>query len=215
MNNSFCTTCGRDRGGSSDVQIPGQPCPSCGGTGVTIELTSEAVEGISESHASPTLMLGEQVHNWQQAWEDAQRELRHLREPHDGPMTYDTIRTEVVRLQSFYVRTYHIKDALKNQASTTGIPPEDVEKSVTRDSALALLADLANLDKHVTLTQPLRSGHVPSINKEVIAHPANQPPGTWQLGLTIDHAGRALDGIEVAQNAVDAWRRTLSNWGVV
>jgi len=182
---------------------------------VTIELTAEVVMGISSAEASLRFTLGDLFHNWQQAWKDAQRELRHLTEPQNDPLNDDTICTAARRLRLFYVQTYHIKDALKNAVATTGITPKEVEDAVSADPALPLLADLANLVKHGALIKPPRSGHVPSIQTAVTGEPVNQPPGTWRLRLTIDHAGRTLDGIEVAQNAVEAWGRTLSNWGLI
>lgn len=181
---------------------------------MTIELTSEAVEGISEAYASPARTPGDQVSGWQRRWRDVQVELRDLHGPQKGSMTDEAITAAVHRLRNFYVQTYHIKDDLKNEAATTGISSKDVENVLTSDSALALLADLANIVKHVTLTKPPRSGHDPIINRPT-GDSANQSLGTWRLCHTIDHAGRMLDGIEVAQNAVDAWRRTLSNWGLV
>jgi hypothetical protein len=52
------------------------------------------------------------------------------------------------RLQSFYIQAYHLKDALKSAPA--------IEPAIAADPALALLADLANLDKHSRLNRPPR-----------------------------------------------------------
>jgi hypothetical protein len=61
------------------------------------------------------------------------------------------------------VRTYHIKDALKQDAASLGLQPRAIEDAITNDSDLAVLADLANLDKHFKLNKSCRSGAVPEI----------------------------------------------------
>ena len=40
-------------------------------------------------------------------------------------------------------------------------------------------------------------------------------PSGWRLIMNIEHAGRRLDGLEVARTAVAAWKQVLSGWGLV
>lgn len=88
-----------------------------------------------------------------------------------------------------------------------------MEAAVTNEPALALLADLANLDKHGNLNRPPRSGHVPMIlGASGSSSTAN---GGWKLELEIEDDGARLDGLEVAGEAVTAWRRVLSGWGLI
>lgn len=114
-------------------------------------------------------------------------------------------------LHSFYIECYHLKDALIVEASTLGITKRQVEDAITADPVLALLADLANLDKHAKLNtskHPARSGHVPAIGH---ASGASNSAG-WRLELPIIHAGTERDGLDVARQAVEAWRRLLTGW---
>jgi hypothetical protein len=111
-------------------------------------------------------------------------------------------------------QTYHLKDALKREAVATGVTGGVVEAAISSDPALALLADLANLDKHGMLDHPPRSGHVPAITA-VEGQSLDVPPGGWRLHLTVDHGGKIMDGLEIAQAAVDGWRRYLAAWGLI
>lgn len=118
-------------------------------------------------------------------------------------------------MHSFYVQTYHIKDALIADAAATGIAQAVVEQAVTGDPALALLADLANLDKHGKLNMNPRSGHVPLIKGARGTTEHGSAPEAWRLDLEIEHAGRTLDGLQVADDTVRAWRHHLTGWGLL
>ena len=117
------------------------------------------------------------------------------------------------QLRSFYVLAFHLRDALIEEASTTGIPEGVVKAAVRNDPALALLADLANLDKHGKLNDPPKSGHAPRLG-EARGASSLEAPG-WRLDLVIEHAGRQLDGVQVAADAVEAWRRVLAGWRLI
>jgi hypothetical protein len=81
------------------------------------------------------------------------------------------------------------------------------------DPALSLLADLANLDKQSRLNRPPRSGEVPRI----VSVSGEQPGsgGGWRLCLRIQHKGQALDGMDIAREAMDAWRTYLRTFGLL
>jgi hypothetical protein len=180
---------------------------------VAVHVAAEATITMRAS-VSAALTPGDQHRGWRRRWQEAQRDLGHLLSPQSAPMSADSIHAAGQRLHAFFVQTYHIKDALKNESASTGIQPAAVENAIGEEPALALLADVANLDKHGKLIKPPRSGHTPSI-VSLAGDSANQAPGTWRLRVTIGHAGRLLDGLQVAQDAVDAWRRTLSGWGLI
>src|SRR5579863_4422782 len=98
------------------------------------------------------------------------------------------------------------RDALIQEATATGIDRKTVEGVIDGDPALALVADLANLDEHGRLNKSPRSGHVPSISGAT----GTQSCDTWRLHLEVVHAGKHLDGLRVAQDAVDAWAPGLA-----
>jgi len=87
--------------------------------------------------------------------------------------------------------------------------------AINADPALSLVGDLANLDKHATIDAkkyPPKTGHVPTIGA---ASGSGSTSGEgWRLNLPIVHNGRTLDGLTVAQQAVDAWRGLLTGWGL-
>jgi hypothetical protein len=37
----------------------------------------------------------------------------------------------------------------------------------------------------------------------------------WRLILIIEHNGQQLDGLGIAQRAINAWQRTLRNWHLI
>jgi hypothetical protein len=95
-----------------------------------------------------------------------------------------------------------------------------IEAAVTGDPDLALLADLANLDKHSKLNRPPGSGAVPRVSFGSGAVPrvsfqavqAGSGEGGWRLVMTIQHQGKVLDGLDFARAAVAAWERHLKAW---
>lgn len=190
------------------------PCPHCGTTAVMVHATNFESALTMTGSLSAVLTPAAQNRGWTRRWQEAQRDLQYLVAGEDGPLSSETIHAAAQRLQAFYVQTYHLKDALRNEAAATGVSPAAVEKAISTEPALALLADLANLDKHSTLTKAPRSGQVPRITS-LTGHTASEVPGGWRLRLTIDHGGKSLDGLQVAQDAVDGWRRTLSSWGLI
>jgi hypothetical protein len=58
-----------------------------------------------------------------------------------------------------------------------------VEQAITSDPNLALLADLANLDKHFKLSRAPRSGDVPTITVKGVQPGSGE--GGWRLEATI------------------------------
>ena len=100
------------------------------------------------SSLSMELVPGTQARDWRQRWIGIQEHLKRLRAAHPEPMSAASIQNANHDLQSFFVQAYHLKDSLKQDAGTTGVPETTIENAITADPHLALLADLANLDKH-------------------------------------------------------------------
>ncbi len=87
-----------------------------------------------------------------------------------------------------------------------------VEGAISKNPTLALLADLANLDKHFVLNKPPRSGAVP---RPGLLRSVTLPRGGWQLEMPIEHNGRTLDAMELAPKIIDSWRSHLRHWGLI
>lgn len=126
-------------------------------------------------------------------------------------MSRDAIVAWRDRLCRFYVDAYHLKDALKGAASTLGIDPQAIETAINGDPRLALLADLANQEKHSQLNRP-RSGYAPRIG---VPKGTDIPPRGWILKIDVNHGSQTLDGLEIARDAVIAWREHLEAWQLI
>ncbi len=206
-----CAVCGVTRLSELASVAPRPPCPECGGTNVSISVSLHE-ELTFTSSVSATLDPSDQERDWKRRWQEAERRLADLFKPRTDGMSAESIHAARGELHSFYVDCYHLKDYLKNEAATTGVSKQQVEDAITADPALALLADLANLDKHAVLTRRLRSAHTPKI---VAASGTSGPGDGWRLNLEIDHGGAKLDGLKVASEALDAWRAHLTTWGLL
>lgn len=169
------------------------------------------VESLSTSdYFGGELIPDKQARDWKQRWKLVQDEIRLILRPHTDAMSSDSIHASLQRLLSFYILTYHLKDALKEAAPRLGLKPSDVEDAVTKDARLAILADLANLDKHSKLTHPPRSGIVPVIEK--VSGVDDRTGDGWQLFVQIKHGASVLNGLVVAEDAVNAWQERLQAW---
>lgn len=149
---------------------------------------------------------------WKPRWAEIERDLAALRTTRDGSASAATIHAARHELHSFYVQAYHLKDAMIDEGVTIGLGPDvqtvrtTVEGAINAEPVLALLADLANLEKHTNLNKPPRSGHVPSVLE---ASASSCGASGWRLDLAIEHGGTRLDGLRVDEDAVAAWRRAL------
>jgi len=214
-NKVTCTECGAEREPELGQGAPRTPCPECGATTINVSLgVSEMAAAVSMTATlTAKLQPAEQARDWRRRWAEIERELSELLAPQQDGLSADAIHAARHRLHSFYIQAYHLKDALKEEASTTGVAKQAVEDAISADPSLALLADLANLDKHGNLNKPPRSGHVPRVVSES-GTSGTDGPG-WRLNLEIEHDGKILDGLQVADAAVAAWRRELTGWGLL
>lgn len=200
-----CSNCGEPLDPSWAQLSPRPPCPICYHRGVTIAVGIATEINIASS-------LGVRMHprdtdrNWRRRWEELETEWSRIDQPIIETMSRAAINTSNHRLQSFYIQAYHLKDSLKSVAPA-------IESTISADPILALLADLANLDKHSKLNRPPRSGDVP-----VIVSVSGEEPGAgggWRLCLEIRHKGQTLDGMDVARRVMNAWRTYLKGSGLL
>jgi len=212
MDTVTCSTCGASRPPELGATLERPPCPNCGGTALTFAVSIE--ESISVSgQCSAELVPGNQTRDWKQRWSQAQKDLQSVFSPSTEAMSGESIHAWLHRLFSFFIHAYHLKDALKDAAPSLGLNASDIEAAITNDPRLALLADLANLDKHFKLTKPPRSGCVPVI--EQISGVDSAAGNGWLLSVKIKHGTVILDGLAVAKDAIAAWQEKLSTWGIL
>lgn len=207
-----CGNCGesRDSGLAHGTERP--PCPKCDANSLHISVSiTESALRIGDS-ISVKLKPAVQDRGWRQRWVEIQSDLKRMQEPHTDSCSSESIHRAHHELHSFYVQAYHLKDSLILDAPNTGVTGFTIESTITSDPDLALLADLANLDKHGSLTRKPRSGHVPRIRE--IAGDGLHDQG-WRLCLIIEHNGRQLDGLVFAKDAVQAWVKQLQEWKLI
>jgi hypothetical protein len=157
---------------------------------------------------------GGQTQVWRRRWADVEEQLPRLLAPREEELSGFAIHAARAELLSFFVRSYHIKDALCLEASPLGLSRKTIEGAITADADLALLADLANLDKHLRLDRRPRSGSVPVI-EEASGVRAGSGRNGWRLELPIRHCGTVRNGLEVATATTSAWRALLESWGLL
>lgn len=212
MNAVNCSTCGAPRPLELCTTLDRPLCPQCGGTALTFAASVE--EYISVSTACfGELIPGDQIRDWNQRWAQIQNDFQCLSAAYTDTMSRESIHAALQQLFSFFIHAYHLKDALKEAATSLGLNASDIEDAITNDSRLALLADLANLDKHFKLTKPLRSGFLPVIEK--VSGFDNMEGNGWFLSVKIKHGTCNLDGLAVAKDVIIAWKEKLAAWSIL
>jgi hypothetical protein len=195
-----------------DVANPPSPVPGSSAP-ITVQL-GRTTEFDTAIGMDVVLTLSDPSRDWRQRWIQMQQELDRLGEPRSNEFSGEQIHAAQHELQSFFIQTYHLKDALKVAAPSLGLEQGEIEQAIDNDPQLALVADLANLDKHFELDRPPRSGATPVITA-VQGRRAGSAEGGWKLEMKISHRDRLLDGIEVARSAVSAWRVHLERWNLL
>jgi hypothetical protein len=199
-----CNGCGAPRPLPTPDSLR-EPCPDCGETALTYSKKATPTVRTSVS-ATLTLIPGDQNRGWQRRWAYVERRLASLLEPRTAPLSADSIEAAERELLSFYVDAYHLKDLLKFE---TSVP---VEEAIRKTPELALVGDLANLHKHGRLKPSmLRSDHAPVL----VRRQGTTLSGGWRLDLEIQHGADTRDGLDVARQAVDAWRQKLADWSLI
>jgi hypothetical protein len=190
---------------SEPVEEP-QPAP------ITLQLSATA-EVSAALELRTGLRLSDHSRDWKRRFTEANFELDRLLAPRTDELDGEAVYAAQRELGSFYIQAYHIKDALLADAKSHRIDRRTIENMISVDADLALLADLANLEKHVKLDQP-RSGTVPTVSGAG-GMPVGTKDGAWRLEMVISHGGNTLDGLDVAKAAMAAWERHLMAWGLI
>lgn len=206
-----CSKCGSVRPSDLALASDRPPCETCGATSLVIGASMcERIE--ASVSAAGELIPGGQTRDWRRRWDLIQDQLQLVLRPETVIMSSEAIHQSLQRLTSFFILCFHLKDALIDAAPKLGLKREDVEGAINGDSRLALVADLANLDKHMILTRRTKSGIAPEYDG---ISGLDQTTGGWRLSARIKHGPLLLDGLSVAQDAVDAWREWLNGRGLV
>ena len=208
MDTVTCSICGASRPPELSATLERPPCPQCGGTALMFGVSIE--ESISFSvQCLAELIPGNQARDWKQRWKQAQKDLQSVSSPSAETMSGESIHEWLQQLFSFFIHTYHLKDALKDAAPSLGLNASDIEAAITNDPTLALLADFANLDKHFKFTKLPRSGCVTVIEQIFGVYSASG--NEWLLFVKFKDGTAIFDDLTFAKNDIDAWLDKLSS----
>jgi hypothetical protein len=206
----YCGGCGIGRADQSPQAVR-QPCPACKST--SLMFVASLAEYVRVS-AELTLRYQPDVgpHGLQERWRHLEkRGAAELGVLLPEPATREGLVEARNRLLGLLVELYSFKDALKVEARNFGHSEQDVEDAVTKSPHLALLADLANQEKHVVLNSAPRSGFVPAVGPPSALFTSGQLG--WTLGVEISHGSGILDACSLAQAALNEWEQLLRSWG--
>lgn len=155
-----------------------------------------------------SLTPGRRDRDWRLRWELLLAQLLAITGPRMGERNANEINAAAQEVHQFFISAHHLKNALIEDGV---ISSETVEDAIDKSPTLALLADLANLDKHRRMRRPPRSGAVPVI--ESVSDISSDD--TWRLRMVIGHKGQRHDGAAFAEQAIEAWRIQLDKWGLL
>lgn len=200
----FCVKCGADRSDiRPDVTALRKPCGTCGEIAVGYTRTFNVTTKLSVGFSS-ALSPARQDRNWRRRWDQLQRSLAAVTALHTEPRSADATHDAEQDLFDLFVAAYHLKDALIADGVVTGTA---LEALISHNAVLALLADLANFDKHRQLSKPPRSGVVP-----VIVYVSDESADdTWRLVVDIEHGADRYDGVAFAKTVIAEWRDVLTD----
>lgn len=146
---------------------------------------------------------------WASQWGRVQRS--HQRLPWEGfewasVVTGEHLRDDVVH---FFMDCYHLKDWLKNDPQIT--LQGDVEELIQQSTALKVVADIANGQKHLKLTSS-RSGDTTTRLTDVMVTQGDGSGAT--ISMSVENHGAPLDASDLARMALDEWRAFLAAEGL-
>lgn len=193
---AHCSKCNLDRSDDATLNSTQRdPCPRCGQTATATTCTSQPSPRSSPNFESE-LTPGDQDRSWKLLrWRNIQDSLVSLLEPRAGQTSSKNIESAERELLAFFVTGYHLEDAL-----TEGrvIARKELRAAMRADPDLALLRYLSILDEHHAIESDPWSGHTPVVGKRS----GVSPDQGWRLKLVIEHAGRKLDGLAFAADAL-------------
>lgn len=193
-----CYQCGISRSLSDLTDAGVIPCPNCGSRKLASNTTANA-SGSAIAVAHGSMARKAQPRDWSHRWSEVQREYQLISIYHssDTPLSQELLESGATSLLHFFVHTFSIRDALAQ-----AFPTRQAEIfSKFTSGKLGLLADLANTEKHVTLSRQPKSGQRPLASRYLDDFDSE---GNWRADVEIQHGASMLLGQSVAKEIMDS-----------
>lgn len=207
---AHCRHCNLDRSADESLTATERtPCPACGESGLLFNQSLGGSLGTSSS-LSTSLLPRAQDRDWLVRWQQLEGRVDRFSATRLDARSANAIHSATQDLFEFFISAYHLKDALIKDGA---VPSQTVESAITASPTLALLADLANLDKHRKFDPKHRprSDGLPKVGRVADCSDGDG----WQLIVPIESNGRTIDGPLFAKQVVEEWRVHLTKWGLI
>ncbi len=205
-----CGGCGNPRIDMTEMPPPTNrtACSDCGSTSLKFSVTVHEHVGAAVDSVSYDMIPGVQPVGWRQRWQQLQRDVDAVCGPQSTPMCREAILDVTSRLYDLFVRAYHFREYLIDEAGVA-MPRADVVAA----QDIALCADLCNTEKHAVLANDVKSDARPRFVE--CRGAANDSEDGWRLEVTIDHGGTMKDGVTALRAAITGWTQLLKGWGLI
>ena len=204
-----CGSCGSPMDPIVATDSKRGPCAKCGGIGIAIAIgIAEEIDIASELEVG----YGPADHERDAArrWRDADAEVRALEQPLTND-DRDAIHDAQRRLHAVFVDLWSLRETLIDEHS---VPRQQVDAVISGSpSVIALGHDLGNVAKHGSPLASPRSGHQPTFGQPLALRPGSGGAPMFQLNVEYD--GRTVNGVNIARQVIDEWRRWMAGWGVL
>ncbi|WP_405717273.1 hypothetical protein OG607_00500 [Streptomyces sp. NBC_01537] len=152
-------------------------------------------------------MLGQ---GWESQWARVGRRLEDVRAVYQGAPGGTDVAVD--RVLSFFETVHHLKDWLGNDPASQVTKPHG-DKLINDHLVLQLSADLANGSKHLKLTSTRTGDTSTTIARNDVT--VFVGTGNSAHRFYVASGGKEYDALQIAEDAVNEWRRFLSGRGLI
>jgi hypothetical protein len=194
-----CMSCGE----AILAGVASEPCHNCGSVDRLVSVSdhaaaTDAIVGVDAS-------LPRSPRPWQAMWAEVESRLDRLRSWYagNGPVNVSELYNEVT---AYFVACYQLKDQIKRDPGVPRDLRDGVEDFVHQQDILNLVGDIANTYKHGQLSRTC------DITQVVVRQTGAFATITcW----TRDGGEDSKDSLDLAEEAVQAWRTYLREHGLL
>ncbi len=144
-------------------------------------------------------------------FERVKRWYERFKQIHDGapPGVAPSTEYYLDDVYAFFLNCFHLKDWIIQDNTVPKSTSSIVEGFISRSTSLSICADLCNSIKHLSLTQPPRTGKVPQWGPRFKAVIGNG--STIAVEYSIITASGPIDAFDLATKCVDEWKQFIKS----